>query len=118
MYQLVRKVYLDRQRGCYRDILVITPKPAKADTALMPITRLLQRERLSPFDVNPECCPDPQCFYAILDPRNPCELLCLKDIAIFFNYILGKGYKLNTDVTRMMQDGDAYIKGLICFFSK
>ena len=118
MYQLVKKVYLDKQRGCYRDILVVTPKPEKADTSLIPITRLLHRERLSPFDVNHECCQEEKCFYAELYPRNTCELLCLKDIAVFFSYILGKGYKLNTDVTRMMQDGEAYIKGLICFFSK
>ena len=114
MYQISSEVYLDRFNECYKNIVVISPKPTDS---LNSITRALQRDKLSPFQEISPCCPLDRCIYAFLNPRNRCELLCVNDIAILFGFLTTNGYTINTDLTKIMQDSDVKIKNLICFIS-
>ena len=47
MYQLKAEVYLDRYNECYKKVIVISPPPK--DKVLKRITKLTNREKLSPI---------------------------------------------------------------------
>ena len=72
MYQITSEVYLDLYNECYKNILVIYPKPK--DPSLNAITKPITREKLSPFDDISPCCPRDRCMYAVVHPYNKCEL--------------------------------------------
>ena len=115
MYQIRSQVYLDKFEECYRDIVVITPRPT--NPVLESITKPIRRERLSPFDYSGPCCEPDACIYAFLNPTDRCKLLCVKDIATLFGFLISNGFTINTDITKMMQDSDVKIPKLICFVS-
>jgi len=112
MYQISSEAYLDKFNECYKNIVVISPKPN--DPSLNSITRAISREKLSPFQEISPCCPLDRCIYAFVHP-NRCELLCVNDIAILFGFLTTNGYTINTDLTKIMQDSD--VKNLICFIT-
>tara|TARA_B100001093_G_scaffold339441_2_gene324218 strand:- start:1641 stop:1991 length:351 start_codon:yes stop_codon:yes gene_type:complete len=116
MYQITSEVYLDLYNECYKNILVIYPKPK--DPSLNAITKPITREKLSPFDDISPCCPRDRCMYAVVHPYNKCELLCVNDIALLFSYLNENSYNINTDVTKIMLKSSVQIKNLICFISK
>jgi len=116
MYQLKAEVYLDKYNECYKKVVVLSPPPQ--DQALIAITKLVNREKLSPFKQNSPCCPLPQCYYVVLDPHNLCEFICIEQIAALFTYLLENGYKIDTSATEIMQLSDVKIPNLICFISK
>ncbi len=115
MYQISSEVYLDRFNECYKNILVISPRPQ--DASLNSITKPITREKLSPFQEISPCCPLDRCVYAFVHPNNKCELLCVNNIAILFGFLTTNGYVINTDLTKIMQDSDVKLKNLICFIS-
>ena len=115
MYQITSEVYLDKFNECYKNIVVISPKPN--DASLNSITKPIPREKLSPFQELSPCCPLDRCIYAFLNPNNRCELLCVNDIAILSGFLTTNGFNINTDITKMMQDSDVKITKLICFIS-
>ena len=116
MYLLKKEVYLDQFNECYKHVIVISPKPQ--EKSLLEITKLVQREKLSPFQQRSACCPEDQCYYIILNPKNTCEFLCINNITLLFNYLFFHGFKIDTSVTKVMQMSDAKINDLICFISK
>jgi len=116
MYQITSEVYLDRRDKCYNKIVVISPKPI--EPALQSITKLIHREKLSPFQETSPCCSLDPCMYAVVDPNNKCQLMCINDITLLFGYLKLKGFKINTDITKIMQDSTVQIPNLICFISK
>jgi hypothetical protein len=116
MYQLKAEVYLDRYNECYKKVIVIF-LPLK-DKVLKHITKLTNREKLSPFQERSPCCPEDQCYYIVLNPKQTCEFLCVNQINLLFNYLLSNGYSIDTSVTKIMQDSDVKIQNLICFISK
>ena len=61
MYQISSEAYLDRFNECYKNIVVISPKPN--DASLNSITRPITREKLSPFQEISPCCPLDRCIY-------------------------------------------------------
>jgi hypothetical protein len=93
MYQLKAEVYLDRYNECYKKVIVI-------------------------FQERSPCCPEDQCYYIVLNPKQTCEFLCVNQINLLFNYLLSNGYSIDTSVTKIMQDSDVKIQNLICFISK
>ena len=115
MYQITSEVYLDRFNECYKNILVISPRPK--DASLNAITKPISRQKLSPFQEISPCCPLDRCIYAFVHPHNKCELLCVDDIVLLFGYLNANGYTINTNVTKIMQKSDVKIKNLICFIS-
>ena len=120
MYQITSEVYLDKYNECYKKVLVMRPAPK--DDILKKISKLVNTEKLSPFKDRSPCCSEDYCKYIICNPNNSskcnCDFLCVKDIHIFFNYLLTNGYSINTDITKIMQKSDVKIKNLICFISK
>ena len=116
MYILKKEVYLDRYNECYKHIIVISPKPT--DPALIKITKLTNREKLSPFQQTSPCCPEEQCYYVVMNPKNPCEFLCIDQLTLLFNYLFSNGFKIDTSVTKVMQNSSVKIDNLICFISK
>ena len=101
MYQLKAEVYLDKYNECYKKVIVLSPPPK--DNALKQITKLVNREKLSPFQERSPCCPEDQCYYIVLNPKNTCEFLCVNQINLLFNYLLSNHYSIDTSVTKIMQ---------------
>ena len=116
MYQITSEVYLDLHNKCYKNIIVIYPKPK--DDSLNAIIKSVTRQKLSPFDEVSFCCPRNRCMYAFVHPHNKCELLCVNDIALLFSYLSQNGFNINTDLTKIMLKSSVEIKNLICFISK
>jgi len=116
MYQLSAKVHLDQHNECYKKIIIVEPKPTTG--ALSSIIKVIGRTKLSPFDQPSPCCPQNNCLNVIVDPNNKRQLLCVKDIAVLFSYLLSNGYKIDTQVTKIMLKSDVRIPNLICFVSE
>ena len=115
MYQIKSEVYLDKFDECYKKIITIHPKPK--NDKLNSIIKTISRQKLSPFQENSPCCTQSKCMYAFINPSCKCELLCIDDIAILFNFLLSNGFKINTDITKIMLKSDVRIPNLICFIS-
>jgi len=111
MYQISSEVYLDKHNECYKNIVVITPKPT--DQSLNSIIRPLSREKLSPFQEISPCCPQNRCVYAFVNPNKRCDLLCVDDIVLLFGFLTVNGFTINTELTKIMKD----VKNLICFIT-
>lgn len=116
MYQLTSEVWLDQQNQCYKKVLVITPIPT--DPVLIAITTLKPRIRLSPFKEPSPCCPKNNCLSVIMNPTNPCEMLCVENVVLLFSYLVNHGFTVNTSITKMMFKSDVQLKNLICFITK
>ena len=116
MYQLKSESWLDKRNECYKKIISITPPPKDAD--LKHITKLFPRVKLSPFKVTHSCCSQEICVYIIMDPNNICEMLCVNNIVNLFSYLVGKGFVVNTDITKIMLRSDVQIPNLICYITK
>jgi hypothetical protein len=86
MYFFKKMVYLN-SNGVYNNIIAISPKPQEKE--LISITKLINRERISPFKQ------DNGCNYVMLNPENTGELLGMDDIIILFNYLISNGFKIN-----------------------
>ena len=113
MYQITSEIYLDKINKCYKKIIIISPNP---DT-LKSIIKTIPREKLSPYDESHHCC-QTRCLNAFVNPNEKCELLCVDQISILFQYLLANSFIINTDITKIMQDSDVKIPNLICFISK
>ncbi len=117
MYQLTSEVWLDQQNQCYKKVIVITPPPT--DPALIAITKLFNRVKLSPFKEQSACCPKNNCLYIVMNPNSCCcEMLCVENLVILFNYLINNGYIVNTNITKMMYKSNVQLKNLICFITK
>ena len=115
-YQLKSDVWLDRYNECYKKIIVISPKPT--DAALISISKLFNKTRLSPFQQPGFCCPQENCIHIIMNPQNKSEMLCVQDISSLFSYLILNGFTINTDITKIMQDSEVRIPNLICYITK
>ena len=110
-FQLSEEVYLDKCNKCYKNIITINKIP----NDLSSIIKTIRREKLSPFDVKGNCeCISP-CLFAILNPENKRDLLCLDDIAELFCFLINNGYKIEDKITKIMSKKQ---RKLICFISK
>ena len=116
MYQLTSHVYLDKYNKCYKKIIVITPPPQEPE--LKKITKLVNRERLSPFKETSECCSINRCYYVVLNPNDVCNFLCLNELPLLFNCLITNNYKIDYKMTKMMQHSDVKVRNLICYFYK
>jgi hypothetical protein len=116
MYQITSEIYLDKINKCYKKIIIISPNPT--DDILKSIIKTIPREKLSPYDEIYPCCQANRCLNAFVNPNEKCELLCVDQISILFQYLLTNSFIINTDITKIMQDSDVKIPNLICFISK
>lgn len=116
LYQIKSEVWLNRHDECYKNIITISPPPK--DKSLKMVTKLYNRERLSPFQERSPCCPQNNCMYVVMDPNDKCEMLCVDQLDVLFSYLLENNFTFNTDLTKMMFQSRVQIKNLIAFISK
>ena len=112
LYQLTSQVYLDSLDKCYKKVIVINQQP---DGPLKKLTKLLSPPPLSPFQVPSDCCASSLCVYAILDPLNNGQLLCMNNIANLFSFLVANNYTIDTSITKIMMKTTEKINKLICY---
>ena len=119
MYQISIKPYYDNITKCYQKIITISAKPKGP---LEKYVKQIKTPILSPFQINSyssNCCKsEPACLYAIknMNNSNCCDLLCIDQIDQLFAFLLTNGYKINTEVTKILKKTKDYNSdSLICF---
>lgn len=113
MYQFSLKPYYDSITQCYKQIIVVSPKPNKP---LINITKKLAPSRLSPFREFSDCDPYPKCFYAILNPENMCDFLDINDLPILLCYLTDNGYQIQNQITKIMMKANTPIGETLLFY--
>lgn len=121
-YMLSTRVFLDTYNQCYKNIIVINLLP---DGPLKRIVRRLQMPPLSPFNVPGPCCSRNNCALALLSLRGGCgngQGNCLMnddEIPDLFSFLLSNGYKIDTSLTKMMNQSEIKINDnkILCFFT-
>ena len=118
MFSIKTEIYLDKYNDCYRKILVINKNPG--DVHLNSYLKTIKKEKLSPFTYD-NCCNNYQSTHssvAIMNPTNKNDFLPLENIGDFFTILIENGYKIDTEITKMLQQSSEKINNLICFISK
>ena len=117
IYQIKKDIYYDSYNKCYKKLIVISPTPNfSTEPYLQKITKLLHTEKISPYKINNNCCERENCKYAFIDEYN--NYLTINDLPHLFSLLTTNGFKIETEITKMMQDSSVKIKELICFISK
>ena len=123
---LSTRVFLDTFNQCYRNIIVINLPP---DGPLGKIVRRLQMPPLSPFT---PCCNRigyKDCALALFSLRgcngigigngNGNCLMYDDEIPDLFSFLLSNGYKIDTSLTKMMNQSEVKINNnkILCFIT-
>ncbi len=118
VHTILSYVYLDKIHKCYRKILVCKNKP-KLDEPLNTIIKVISREKNSPYDHFYGCDSQPHCVNTILNPGNTGEYLSADNIEILFNFFLENGYKIETQMTKLLLKTKTYKnKDIVCMISR
>jgi len=116
-YMLSTRVFLDTFNQCYKNIIVINLPP---EGPLGKIVRRLQMPPLSPFNSPGPCCSKNSCALALLSLRGGCcGLMNDGEIPDLFSFLLSNGYKIDTSLTKMMNQSDVKINDnkILCFIT-
>jgi hypothetical protein len=97
MYQVNIISYLSRDTN-YIKILVINPRPRGK---LSHIIKQISPNKLSPFESYNPC--RNQCLYAIMNPNEINNFLCIEQLPIFINFLFNNGYTINESLTRLLK---------------
>lgn len=117
IYQIKKDIYYDNYNKCYKKIIVISPTPDfSTEPYLKKITKLLHTEKISPYKEYNTCCEREICKYAFIDEYN--NYLTINDLPHIFSLLTTNGFKIETEITKMMQNSSVKIKELVCFISK
>lgn len=114
-YQLSAYVYLNSCDECYQKIVIINEMPIGP---LKSLIKTIPNKKLSPFQSHSNCCPIPPCIFGILHPQDHSKLICMKDIADLFSFLITNGYTIQYELTKIMQQSSEKIDKLICYISK
>lgn len=103
-YSVSTKVYLDKIQKCYYRILTLNTMP---DGPLKNIVSRVKREKLSEFEGfgnqgNRNCDMRDYCYYAIKDPNNPHDFLCVDAVNDLFEFALNNGYTVDTELSKLL----------------
>ena len=117
MYTLSSQTIYDNVTEQYMNIYVFDRKPGGD---LANIVRSLHVPKLSPFqDVHHNRCGSSSCIYAVYNPDQPSELLCIDDIATLFSWLMQKNYTIDTALSQMMNESRVkFKKRFVCFIKK
>lgn len=115
MYQISIKPWYDSVCECYRQLIVVSPKPTKP---LLGITKLLQPSRLSPFREFSDCDPYPSCFYAIFCPDDKSKYLTVDDLPLLMCFLNTNEYVVDYQMTKIMQKAKTTIGETLLFYVK
>lgn len=119
-YMLSTRVFLDRFNQCYKNIIVINLPP---EGPLGKIVGRLKMPPLSPFNVPGPCCNRigyKDCSLALLSLRDGCcGLMNDDEIPDLFSFLLSNGYKIDTSLTKMMNQSEVKINDnkILCFIT-
>jgi hypothetical protein len=124
-YAVYSQTYYDNIKQCYKNILVLNAFP---QGPLSTLVKKISTPKLSPF--KPEsfnaCCSSIQnCAYAIYkinhtDDFMRSDLMTPEDIPNLFNFLILNGYKIDTALTRMMNESEVKSSStnkLVCYIS-
>jgi hypothetical protein len=114
---LSTRVFLDTFNQCYKNIIVINLPP---EGSLGKIVRRLQMPPLSPFNSPGPCFSKNSCALALLSLRDGCcGLMTDDEIPDLFSFLLSNGYKIDTSLTKMMNQSDVKINDnkILCFIT-
>jgi hypothetical protein len=113
-YTISSQPYYDCNNECYKNILTINNKPKELST----IVKKIHMPLLSPFTQSTSCCPVPNCVYALFKVHNNCELMTPDDIPELFNFLINNNYKIDTAITKMMNNSEVKMTNkLVCFIT-
>jgi hypothetical protein len=110
MYAITSQAYSDLDYN-YKNILTISQMPAGP---LAAITKRLNiySQRISafraPIDLN-------HCVYALYNSQN--ELLTVNELPYFFTFCQANNYKVETELTQMLNKNTTQLKNVICYIS-
>ena len=94
--------------------IMINNKPKELYT----IVKKIHMPLLSPFTQSTSCCPVPNCVYALFKVHNNCELMTPDDIPELFNFLINNNYKIDTAITKMMNNSEVKMTNkLVCFIT-
>jgi len=111
-YILSLSNYYDSQKECYRKIITIDREP---NGNLKQLIKRINRVKLSPFKGNEKT----DCLYAIYNPGDKRELICIEELPILFSWLLSNGYVINTSITNMLQKSEIKLENkIICFINE
>ena len=129
MYSLVSVPYYDNLTQCYKKVIKISPPPPH-NSPLNAIVKRVGPIRLSPFQVDSAfsgcggggcgCCSNLAqcCNILITNIHNKNQLMCIDEIPSLFQFLIMNGFKIDTSITKMMQNSNVKLSNdLICFFS-
>ena len=115
-YTISSRPFYDSFSQSYRNIYVVDRKP---DGKFASITRQVHAPKLSPFISNENNCCNHKCIYAIYDPDNLHQFLCIEKLGTLFSYLTTNGYSIDTTLTTMMNTSRVeFMKNFICFVKK
>ena len=116
MYTLSSQPFYDNISESYRNIFVVDRKPIGP---FGNIVKQITSPKLSPFISNNNSCCNCKCIYAIYDPEDRSQFLCIENIGSLFGFLTSKGYTIDTMLTTMMQSSQVmFKKNFVCFIRK
>jgi len=110
LYKINKIVHLDKITKCYKNIFSINNAPN--DISLNSITKIISREKLSPFHTFSSCCNNNSCLKVFINFNNN-QLLKETDIDILFSQLIDAGFTIEYKMSKLVKE-----KNFICFISK
>jgi hypothetical protein len=111
IYKINKLIHLDKYTKCYKNIFSIDNPPN--DLSLNLITRVIKKEKLSPFHTFSSCCDNTSCLKVFINLKKNNELLLENNIDILFSQIIEAGFKIEYEMSKLINK-----KNFICFISK
>lgn len=110
IHKIIKIVHLDKFTKCYKNIFSISNLPH--DNSLNLITKIISKEKLSPFHTFSSCCDNHSCLKVFINKSNN-ELLKENEIDVLFSQLIEAGFKIEYEMSKLMNE-----KNFICFISK
>ena len=115
LYAIEKATHYDSYLQQYRQIIIINKKP---EGPLLKISSRINPPKISPFKTKSICCPNPDCIWVIKNPENSCNLMCIDELPLLFQFLLNNGYIIDTSITEMMNKSSVKLEfPLICYIS-
>lgn len=115
MYAIYSTPYLDKIQQTYYNILTIEPKPMGN---LKDMAKQIQLPSLTnQFGSSHNYSNLSSCVYALKSIKDPFKLMGLNEIPALFNELEENGYKINNEITNMMNTGNVRQENriLLCY---
>lgn len=114
VYALYRQPYFDTKQQTYRNTITIDTKPQG------PLIAIVRQFKTSLVDhKNPDY--QRRCAWAFLSLNGPSKFMTIEELPQLFTFLLSNGYKIDTSITKMLNDGDIRMQpgnNLIAFITK